>query len=27
MTVVRRGLDAFRTEYAHVQIDGDRLFA
>jgi len=25
--VVWRGLDAFRTEYAHVRIDGDRLLA
>jgi uncharacterized protein len=27
MIVVWRGLDAFRTEYADVQIDGERLFA
>lgn len=27
MIVVWRGLGAFRTEYARVRIDGDRLFA
>src|SRR5262249_62171276 len=27
MIVVWRGLDAFRTEYARVQIEGARLFA
>jgi hypothetical protein len=27
MIVVWRGLDAFRTEYANVRIDGERLFA
>jgi uncharacterized protein len=27
MIVVWRGLDAFRAEYTHVRIDGDRLFA
>jgi uncharacterized protein len=27
MIVVWRGLDAFRTEYAHLRIDGDRVFA